>query len=110
MKMSLMSMKKNKNCKSCLDFILSDEKVNDEKLKSLFPHSNKECIQEYLQGDVPLFVVQHVYRDPYLFDDDPSHNEVVKFFSIEFEADKDILFIQFQVLERLKRLFSIHTI
>ena len=64
-----------RNFESCPYFLLSDEKVNNEKLKILFTHSNEvsiqESIQEYLQGDVPLFVVQHVYRDPYLLDEDP---------------------------------------
>ena len=62
--------------RSCLDFVLRDE-----------------------EGDVPLFMVQHVYRDPYLFDEDLSHKEVVEFFSIEFEANEVLLFAQFQVLE-----------
>ena len=38
----------NKNCESCPNFILSDEEINEEKLKSLFTHSNEESIQEYL--------------------------------------------------------------
>ena len=57
---------------SCPDFVLRDEEVNNEKLKSIFTHSNEVFIQEYLQGNVLLFVVQHVYRDPYLLDEDPS--------------------------------------
>ena len=61
---------------SCLDFVLCDE-----------------------ERDVPLFVVQHVYRDPYLFDEDPLHKEVVEIFSIDFEAGEVILFAQFQMLE-----------
>ena len=50
----------NKNYESCSDLILIDEEVNDEKLKSLFTHSKRESIQEYLQSDDPLFVVQHL--------------------------------------------------
>ena len=63
-----------------------------------------------MHGDGPLFVVQYVYRDLYLFDEDPSHKEVVKFFSIEFEADEVILLAQFQVLKRWKKtiLHSYH--
>ena len=72
---------------SCLDLVLSDKEVNNE------------SVQEYLQKDVPLFMVKHVCRVLYLFDEDPSHKEVVEFFSIEFETDEVILFAQFQVLE-----------
>ena len=36
--------------------------------------------------------MQHVYRDSYLFDKDPSHKEDVKFFNIEFEVNEVIFF------------------
>ena len=42
-----------KNCESCPDFVLSYEEVNIE------------SVQSYLQKDVPVFVVKHVYRDLY---------------------------------------------
>ena len=54
-------LEKIKKFESCRDFILFDEVVNNEELKILSTHSNEvsiqEFIQEYLQGDVPLWVV-----------------------------------------------------
>ena len=37
-------------------------------------------------------MVQHVYRDPYLIDKDPSQKNVLKFRNIEFEVVEVILF------------------
>ena len=56
----------NKNFKSCSNFILNDDEVNDEQLKSLFTHSNKESIQEYLQGEshylwCNMCIMIHIY-------------------------------------------------
>ena len=46
----------------------------------------------FKKGEVPLFVVQHDYCDPYLLDKNPSHKKGLKFHNNEFEAAKVILF------------------
>ena len=63
----------NNNCGLCPDFVLT--------------HSNEASIQEYIQGDVPLFVVKPVCRVPYLFDGNPTQKK----------------FVQLQFLERGKK-------
>ena len=87
-----------KNLKFCPDFGLSDVEVNNE------------STQEYLPKDVSIFVVKHVYRDPYLPNEDPSHKKVLRFFNIEFVDGGVILFgnincqssIKFTKLQRLE--------
>ena len=62
-----------KNCEFCPDFVLT--------------HSNEVSIQEYIQeyvpGVVPLFVVKHVCRFLYLFDENPTQKKFAKFQVLE---------------------------
>ena len=82
-----------KSFESCLDFVLSNEEVNNE------------SVQEYLQKDVLVFVVKHVCRDPYLPNEEPSHKKVLRVFDIEFVDGGVILFGN--INDKLSSSFSV---